>query len=106
MAAGAHPGDDRPVRFPISVLTAFVALLAATAPAQAAWTGDVSGNAVHIRGDSASDLLQIGISGGFLSHSAAGPGYASATDWNSSPAITQSVPLAAQLKVVVEGGDG
>jgi hypothetical protein len=95
------------MRYSLLVLAAVVAAtLAVSAPAQAAWTGDVGGTAVHLNGDGTNDLVEIDTSGAFLSHSGLGAGYSSGIDWNSSPAITQTVPLVAQLKVVIEGNGG
>jgi len=90
----------------MAALLAAVVLLLATGSAQAAFTGDVTATEATLVGDGSADLLQIGTSSGFLTHSAAGPGYSSGFDWNSSPAITELVPLNAQLKVVIEGGGG
>ena len=102
----APRADDRRV-IPFRVVLATVAaLLVLTAPAQAAWTGDVGSTQAVFTGDSSLDLLQVGTSGAYLSHSPAGPGFSSAIDWNSSPAITETIPLAAQIRVVIEGGDG
>jgi hypothetical protein len=98
--------DDRPMRIPLLVLAATLALALGAAPAQAAWTGDVAGTQATFSGDGSNDLLQVGVSGAYLKHSAAGPGFASALDWNSSPAITETIPLGAQLRVVIEGGGG
>ena len=79
-------------------------LLFAATPAQAAWTGEVNATEVKVTGGSSLDVLQIGTSGGYLTHSYAGPGYANEFDWNSSPAVVQNVPNSAQQHVVVEGG--
>ena len=95
------------MRYITAVLAAAaVALLVSTAPAQAAWTGDVTASEAKLTGDGALDLLQIGTNGAYLSHSYAGPGFSSDIDWNGSPAVTELVPLAAQLRVVIEGGGG
>ena len=106
MDRAARRADDRSVIPFRVVLATVVALVVLTAPAQAAWTGDVGSTQAVLTGDSSLDLLQIGTSGNYLSHSPAGPGFASALDWNSSPAITETIPLAAQIRVVIEGGDG
>src|SRR4051794_21612253 len=98
--------DDRGMRIPLLALAAALALALGAAPAQAVWTGDVAGTQATLSGDDANDLLQVGVSGAYLKHSAAGPGFASALDWNSSPAITETIPLGAQLRVVIEGGGG
>src|SRR3954470_12346727 len=99
-------GEDRPVRSPQIAVAAAVVALVACAPAQAAWSGDVSGTTATLTGDGANDLLEIETSGMFLWHSALGAGYSSNLDWNSSPAITETIPLSAQLQVVIHGEDG
>lgn len=105
MARRAARGDPCTVRYITAVLAA-AALLLIAAPAQAGWTGDVTATEAKLTGDGALDLLQIGTNGAYLSHSYAGPGFSSDIDWNGSPAVTEFVPLAAQLHVVIEGGGG
>src|SRR4051812_22275452 len=85
MALPRDQRDDRAMRIPLLAFAAALALALAAAPAQAAWTGDVAGTQATFSGDGANDLLQVGVSGNYLTHSAAGPGFASALDWNSSP---------------------
>jgi len=92
------------MRYRTAALAAAVALLLVTGPAEAAWTGDVTPTEVKLTGDNSLDLLQINTQGAYLSHSYAGSGFSSGIDWNSSPAVTEFVPLAAQARVVIEGG--
>jgi Ca2+-binding RTX toxin-like protein len=78
------------------------------APALAAYTATPSAGGVLMTGDSASDDLTITVNSDVLAHNRFGvdPGFASAQDFDTTQAGTQTVPSTFATLVTVNGGTG
>jgi Ca2+-binding RTX toxin-like protein len=94
------------------VLLAATAVLALPAGAQAAYTGAVAATTATLTGDGASDTLTITVTGNVLSHNRfslvppGDPGFASATDFDSTQLGNQEVPDDGSFTLVIATGGG
>jgi Ca2+-binding RTX toxin-like protein len=85
-----------------------VSLCAFAAPALASYTATPSAGGVLMAGDGASDALTITITPTVLEHDRFGvdPGFASAQDFDTTQAGTQSLPSSFATLLTVDGGTG